>query len=65
MTTRYSTTAVNKLIEQLDGWINGSQDTLDTAESADYPNEDRIDKLTERINALTEAKSSLEEIEPM
>ncbi len=61
--SRYSITGVQKMIGELDEWIVGSQSTLDNAESADYPNDERIEALTERIEALEAAKEALEEIE--
>lgn len=60
---RYSITSVKKIIGQIEEWIESSQDTLDNAESADYPNEERIEKLTDRISNLEEAKETLAEIE--
>jgi len=36
---------------------------LDTAENADYPNDDRIDKLQNESDCLDNAIASLEEIE--
>lgn len=61
--TRYDIRSVAKMIAQLDAWIEQTEETLGNAEDAEYPNEERIDKLNERLDALNEAKEALENIE--
>lgn len=48
---------------QLDEWINQSNDTLCNEESRDYPNEERMDMLNNRIDQLQEAYDALQGIE--
>ncbi len=71
---RYSITAVRAMIDELQEWLDSSQETLDNAESADYPNDEFIwleppsdalciDKLQMRCDSLQEAIDALENIE--
>lgn len=43
-----------KWVTDLEETIEAKQDALDTAEGADSPNEERLDKLTEEVDALKE-----------
>lgn len=61
--TRYNIKSVQSMIAQLEAWIEQTEETLGNAEDADYPNEERIDKLNERLASLEQAKEALEEIE--
>ena len=60
---RYDIRQVNLMREQLDEWINTSSDVLNNEEAKDYPNEERIDSLNTRIDALQAAYDALGEIE--
>ena len=62
-TVRYNKRSLEKIVDQLKAWIDSSQDSLDNEESRDYPNEDRVSMLGERIESLQAAVDSLEEIE--
>lgn len=62
-TKRYAITQLQKVIDTLTDWRDATQDTLDNEESRDYPNEARVEKLSERIDALTDAIEALENIE--
>jgi septal ring factor EnvC (AmiA/AmiB activator) len=61
--TRYNIKSVQSMIAQLEAWIEQTEETLGNAEDAEYPNEERIDKLNERLASLEQAKDALEEIE--
>jgi len=54
---------VNKWQEQIGNAIDKKQDALDTAESADSPNQDRIDKLTDEIESLETILDQLTQLE--
>lgn len=60
--TRYNVSSVHKMMEQLQGWIEQSEETLSNEESRDYPNDEHIDALQERIDALQQAFDALESI---
>lgn len=60
---RYSIIQIRRVIGELESWRDASQDALENAESADYPNEERIEKLAVRIDALETAIDALEGIE--
>ncbi|MFH1547128.1 MAG: hypothetical protein ABIC57_01425 [bacterium] len=47
------------LKEELEENRDAKQDVLDTAENSEYPNEERIEKLTEQVDSLTEALDDL------
>ncbi len=51
------------MIEQLVEWEYQAEQSLDTANEASSPNEERVDKLENRLGLLSDAKSALEEIE--
>ena len=59
----YSITQVRRVMDELTAWIESTGDALDTAESADYPNDERIDKLQTRLDALEAALEALGDIE--
>ena len=59
----YSITQVRRVMAELKSWIETSEETLDNAESADYPNDGRIDKLQTRLEALNDALNALGDIE--
>lgn len=63
MVTRYNKRSLENLIVTLDGWKSQSLDSLENVESADYPNDERIDSLSERIASLETAIDSLCDIE--
>ena len=65
MTTarRYNSTSLGNMVEELKSWTEQTQDTLDNAESQEYPNDNRIETLSNRMDALQAAIDSLEEIE--
>jgi hypothetical protein len=59
---------VNKLWNELDNlrikleeYKEQKQEVLDNEECKDYPNEDRVDRLTEQVEKLEDALQSLEE----
>ena len=60
---RYTLANVQQVAATLTEWADQAQDSLDTAEEAEYPNDERIDMLTERLQYLEEAKDALESIE--
>jgi capsule polysaccharide export protein KpsE/RkpR len=60
---RYNRIALGKVISTLQEWVDQTQETLDNAESADYPNEDRIDTLQTRIDSLQESVDALDNID--
>lgn len=62
-TVRYSITSVAKMIAQLEAWLDSSQKSIDNEEARDYPNDERLEELEARIEALESAKVALEEIE--
>lgn len=64
-TRRYSITAVAAMMADLEAWIEQSSDTLNNEEAKDYPNEDRLDNLNTRIDALQAAYDALADIEPV
>lgn len=60
---KYNIRSVQSMMAQLQEWIDSSQDTLNNEESKDYPNDDRVTMLTDRIDALQNAYDALEGIE--
>ncbi len=60
---RYTLANVQQVATTLTEWADQAQSSLDTAEDAEYPNDERIDMLTERLQYLEEAKDALESIE--
>lgn len=51
------------MMAQIEDWITQSNDTLCNEESKDYPNEERMDILNNRIDSLQEAYDALQNIE--
>jgi hypothetical protein len=62
-TVRYSIVQVRQMMTTLESWIDSTEETLGNEEGKDYPNEDRLDSLQTRLDALNEAFSALEGIE--
>ena len=60
---RYTLTNVQQVATTLTEWLDQAQDSLDTAEEAEYPDDERIDMLTDRLVYLEEARDALESIE--
>ena len=60
---QYSITQVHKVIEEIGDWVEQTEEAIDNEQARDYPNEERVEKLAYRQDALESAKSSLEEIE--
>lgn len=60
---RYNRIALNKVVEQLEQWVEGTEEVRSNEEDKDYPNEDRLDELSTRIDAMESAVASLQEIE--
>lgn len=59
----YSIVQIRRVLAELEDWRDTSQEALDNAESADSPNEARIDALQTRLDALEAAIEALEGIE--
>lgn len=62
-TPRYSIIQIQRMMADLEAWIESSSDALNNEEAKDYPNEDRLDNLNTRIDALQAAYDALAEIE--
>ena len=60
---RYTLANVQQIATTLSEWSDQAQSSLETAEEAEYPNDERIDMLTERLQYLEEARDALESIE--
>jgi septal ring factor EnvC (AmiA/AmiB activator) len=60
---KYSITQIRKLKVNLEDFIVQTEETIDSAESADYPNESRLDRLNDRLDDLRTAFDALENIE--
>jgi hypothetical protein len=60
---KYSITQIRKLKVDLEDFIVQTEETIDNAESADYPNEARLDRLNDRLDDLRTAFDALENIE--
>lgn len=60
---RYSILGVRRIKAELGEWIEQSEASLDTTESADHPSETRIDMLNDRLASLQAALDALEELE--
>ena len=59
----YSITQIRKLKVDLEDFIVQTEETIDNAESVDYPNESRLDRLNDRLDDLRTAFDALENIE--
>jgi len=66
---KVTTKAIHKLAEkirelkdELEAMKEAKQEVLDNAEYADYPNEERVEKLQNQVNILEEAFDNLESI---
>ena len=59
---KYSIIQVRKMVTEIDGWIDQTEESLGNAEDADSPNEERIDKLNERLSSLEESMDALNAI---
>ena len=59
---KYNSISLRQVIAELEGWIEQTEDSLDTAESADSPNDERIDMLQDRIDNLQAAVDALSAI---
>ena len=60
---KYSITQIRKLKVDLEDFIVQTEETIDNAESVDYPNEARLDRLNDRLDDLRTAFDALENIE--
>ncbi len=60
---KYNSRSLTNVMLLLEDWVTQSQDTLDNEESKDYPNDERIDSLTVRVDSLQAAVDVLNEIE--
>lgn len=60
---RYNARSLQTMMEQLQDWIDQTQETLDNEESKDYPNDERVDMLTLRLDQLQQAYDALEAID--
>ena len=56
---RYTKTAVTKLVQEIEAWIESTEDTIIDINLTPYPNEKRKDSLGTRINFLQDAKTAL------
>lgn len=61
--SKYNIRSVQVVIQSLEEWVNQSSETLDNEEAKDYPNDERIDSLNNRIDLLMDAIGTLAEIE--
>ena len=59
---RYTLANVQQVATTLTEWSDQAQSSLKTAEEAEYPNDERIDMLTDRLVYLEEACDALESI---
>ncbi len=55
--------SVTAIITRLESVIEKVSDYKDTAEEAEHPNDERIDKLSEELDRLEEALDAINEIE--
>ncbi len=55
--------SVKAILKRLIEIIETVEESLDNTNNADYPNEDRIEKLEAELEALEEAQGALEGIE--
>ena len=62
-TTRYNSRAVANMIATLQAWYEQTITTLNNEESRDYPDQERIEALETRLDAITGAIDALQEIE--
>ena len=62
ITSRFNSSSLVNMVAQLEAWVESSQDALDNAENADYPNDERCYSLEQRIDRLNEAIDILYEI---
>ena len=60
---RYTRLALDKMVEQLEQWVEATDTVRSVEEDKPYPSDDRIDELSTRIDAMESAVSSLQEIE--
>ena len=60
--TRYNVRSLQTVIDQLKGWMDQTEDTLGNAQDADYPNDERIESLENRLSSLEEARDALQAI---
>ena len=60
---KYSITQIRKLKVDLEDFIVQTEETIDNAESVDYPTEARLDRLNDRLDDLRTAFDALENIE--
>ena len=60
VTHLYSVNSVNLMIETLESWIIQTIEEIESPETRDYI--DRLETLRNRVDSLSFAKSSLEEI---
>lgn len=60
---RYDPRTVARIVSEIQAMLEASQDALDNEESRDYPNNERVDMLQTRVDALQEAYNALEGIE--
>ena len=60
---RYSITSARIMMATLEAWLEQSGETLSNEESKDYPNDERIDALTTRMDALQAAVDALDWLE--
>jgi hypothetical protein len=59
---RYNIRTVHNLLEIINEWIESSEESLDNEQQRDYPSNERLDSLQDRIDKLNIAKESLESI---
>jgi two-component sensor histidine kinase len=59
---RYNIRTVHNLLEIINEWIESAEESLDNEQQRDYPSNERLDSLQNRIDALNLAKESLESI---
>ena len=60
---RYNKIALNKVVEQLEQWVEQTEEVRSNEEDKDYHNEERMDELTNRIGFMEEAVNALQGIE--
>ena len=60
---RYTKLALDKVVEQLEQWVEATDTVRSVEEDKDYPDGYRVDELSTRIDAMESAVISLQEIE--
>ena len=60
---RYTILALRDMLRTLNAWVAATEGFIDTATAADYPNDERIDMLETRLDALQNAIDALGDLD--